>query len=75
MSTDYLKIRNLEVGYTVPAGRISRFISNFRGYFNIQNVATWDKMWLKDRDPEAAGGGALPYPIQRVFNIGLRFDL
>lgn len=75
MSTDYFKIRNLEIGYTVPAGKISRYISNFRGYFNIQNVMTWDKMWLKDRDPEAAGGGALPYPIQRVFNVGLRFDL
>lgn len=76
MPTDYLKIRNIELGYTVPAQKMNKYrIESLRVYFNIQNVATWDKMWLKDRDPEAAGGGSLPYPIQRVFNFGVRFDI
>ena len=76
MKTDYLKIRNIELGYTFPAEWMRKIrISNARIYLNAQNVAVWDKMWLKDRDPESAGSGTLPYPLQRVFNIGLRFEL
>lgn len=76
MSTDYLKLRNIELGYTIPSHLLNRIkISSARVYINGQNIAVWDKMWLKDRDPESAGSGTLPYPLQRIFNIGLRFDL
>lgn len=76
MSTDYLKLRNVEIGYTIPSHLLNRIkISSARIYLNGQNLAVWDKMWLKDRDPESAGSGTLPYPLQRIFNIGLRFDL
>ncbi len=76
MKTDYLKIRNIEIGYTFPTKILQKIrISSARIYVNAQNVAVWDKMWLKDRDPETAGSGTLPYPIQRVYNMGLRFEL
>lgn len=76
MKTDYLKLRNVELGYTFPSKWMSKIrITNMRLYLNSQNVAVWDTMWLKDRDPEAAGSGTLPYPLQRIFNIGLRFDI
>lgn len=76
MSTDYLKLRNIELGYTIPSHLLNRIkVSGARVYLNGQNIAVWDKMWLKDRDPESAGSGTLPYPLQRIFNIGLRFDL
>lgn len=76
MSTDYLKLRNIELGYTIPSYLLQKIkISSARIYLNGQNIAVWDKMWLKDRDPESAGSGTLPYPLQRIFNIGLRFDL
>ena len=76
MSTDYLKLRNVEIGYTIPSHLLQKIkISSARIYLNGQNLAVWDKMWLKDRDPESAGSGTLPYPLQRIFNIGLRFDL
>lgn len=75
MSTDYLKLRNIELGYTFPSHLLRKIrISSARIYLNAQNVAVWDKMWLKDRDPESAGSGTLPYPLQRIYNIGLRFD-
>lgn len=75
MSTDYLKLRNIELGYTIPSHLLRKIrISSARIYLNAQNVAVWDKMWLKDRDPESAGSGTLPYPLQRIYNIGLRFD-
>lgn len=76
MKTDYLKLRNLEFGYTLPASLLEKIrVPNARVYINAQNVAVWDRIWLKDRDPESAGSGTLPYPIQRVFNLGLRFDI
>lgn len=76
MKTDYLKLRNLEFGYTFPTSLLEKVhVPSARVYINAQNVAVWDRLWLKDRDPESAGSGTLPYPIQRVFNLGLRFDI
>ncbi|MCM1199233.1 MAG: hypothetical protein NC308_10130, partial [Clostridium sp.] len=76
MKTDYIKLRNIELGYNFPSGMLKKIrVSTARIYLNAQNVAVWDTMWLKDRDPESAGSGTLPYPLQRVFNIGLRFEL
>lgn len=76
MKTDYLKLRNVELGYTFPVEWLRKIkLSSARVYLNAQNVAVWDAMYLKDRDPETAGTGTLPYPLQRVFNLGLRFEL
>lgn len=76
MRTDYIKLRNIEFGYTIPRQLLQRIrIANARVFVNAQNVAVWDKLWLKDRDPEAAGSGTLPYPLQRIINLGLRFDI
>lgn len=76
MKTDYLKLCNIELGYTIPSSALKKIkISTARVFFNAQNVAVWDTMWLKDRDPESAGSGTLPYPLQRVFNFGLRFEI
>ena len=56
-NTDYIKLRNVEIGYTLPKKFLSSLrISTARIYLNGQNLAVWDKMWLKDRDPESAGG-------------------
>ncbi len=76
MKTDYLKLRNIELGYTIPRKVLQRIkVQSARVYLNAQNVAVWDTLWLKDRDPEAAGSGTLPYPLQRIMNVGIRFDL
>ena len=76
MRTDYLKLRNIEFGYTIPRKVLQKIrIASARVYINAQNVAVWDTLWLKDRDPESAGSGTLPYPLQRIINLGIRFDL
>lgn len=76
MKTDYLKLRNVELGYTIPSKYLKPYgISGTRIFLNSQNVAIWDTMWLKDRDPEAAGSGTLPYPLQRIINMGIRVEL
>lgn len=70
--TDYLKLRNAEMGYELPASILRPFrIQYVRIYLNGQNLLIWDSMWLKDRDPESFGNSVINYPLQRVMNIGV----
>lgn len=71
--TDYLKLRNAEVGYNLPQRLLKPLrIQDLRIYINGQNLVTWDKQWLKDRDPESAGSVYfVNYPIMRVINAGV----
>ncbi|MFZ4261653.1 SusC/RagA family TonB-linked outer membrane protein [Sphingobacterium sp. HJSM2_6] len=74
--TDYLKLRNAEIGYVIPGERLKKLgFSYVRVFLNGQNLAIWDRLWIKDRDPEVSGSSNLPYPIQRVFNFGLNVRL
>ena len=57
----FLKLRNVEIGYTYKFARI---------YASGLNVLTFSK--FKEWDPEQGGGNGLSYPTQRVFNIGLQ---
>ncbi len=69
-SADYIRLKNMEVGYSIPAEIISKVgLSQFRVYFNGLNMLTWDK--LKVFDPEADSSTGYYYPQQKVFNFGL----
>lgn len=69
-SRDYIRLKNVEVGYTLPAkltGKVK--ISNLRLYLNGLNLITWDK--LKVLDPESDNTTGQYYPQARVINGGL----
>lgn len=69
-SSDYIRLKNLELGYTVPAQWGARFgMSNLRVYVNGLNLLTWDK--LKVYDPESASPTGQYYPQARVINGGV----
>ncbi|MCC5936775.1 MAG: TonB-dependent receptor [Lunatimonas sp.] len=69
-SSDYIRLKNLEVGYTVPSQFGNRFgISNLRFYVNGLNLLTWDK--LKVYDPESDNATGQYYPQARIINGGL----
>ncbi|MDY5857809.1 MAG: TonB-dependent receptor [Porphyromonas sp.] len=57
----FLKLKNLEVGYTYKNARL---------YFSATNLLTFApfKLW----DPEMGGGRGMSYPLQRTFNLGLQ---
>ncbi len=66
-SGDYFRIKNAEVGYTVPLKLTSRFkIPSIRVFANGINLFTYSKYGRVD--PEVSGQ---VYPIQRVINFGL----
>ncbi len=69
-STDYIRLKNIELGYTIPStigGRLG--INSLRLYVNALNLFTIDK--LKVLDPESTGGTGQYYPQARILNTGL----
>ena len=67
-STDYIRLKSLEIGYTLPLSVNQTFgISRFRIYVSGQNLITLDK--IKLIDPEVDAGTS--YPLQRIVNLGI----
>ncbi len=75
----YLRLKNLQVGYTLPK-EITRkfFVENLRIFFSGENLCTWTKL-TKALDPESlevskmASGSS--YPIARTYSFGLTIDI
>ncbi|MGV3504695.1 MAG: SusC/RagA family TonB-linked outer membrane protein [Adhaeribacter sp.] len=71
-SADYMRIKNAEVGYTLPKNLISvAGLSYFRVYANGMNLYTWDKLKEYQVDPEIGDGNGAMYPIQKIWNFGI----
>lgn len=68
----YLRLRNLELGYSVPVSLLQKFrVSKFRIFMGAQNLLTFTK--LKNFDPERARGGNTDQltPLYKVYTLGL----
>ncbi|RLJ79544.1 SusC/RagA family TonB-linked outer membrane protein [Pedobacter alluvionis] len=73
MSSDYLRLKNVELGYTIPTKLVNKIgLRTARIFMNGINLYTWDKM--KIVDPETPNDSR-NYPQQRVFNGGITFGL
>ncbi len=69
-SSDYIRLKNVEIGYNVPSTIIKKVgLNGFRVYANGLNLLTWDK--LKVYDPESDNTTGQYYPQSRVINFGL----
>ncbi len=70
---NYLRLKNIELGYNVPAALVKKAgLNNARLYVNGLNLLTWNKYHGKTFDPETTTGGGQYYPQSRVINAGLR---
>jgi TonB-linked SusC/RagA family outer membrane protein len=72
----YLKLANIEVGYTLPENILNRvFINNARIYVMGQNLLTIKKTWGDNAftgvDPEVPN---LAYPIPYTFTVGINLS-
>ena len=66
----YMKLRNLEFGYTIPRQVLEKFlISELRLYVSGQNLLTFAN--TKGTDPEITSENGLQYPTTRIVNLGL----
>lgn len=76
-SGSYLKVRNMELGYTIPKGYLCRMdMSRVRLALRAENVLTVKKMWGKDPytglDPETPGN-SYPLPFSMTFAVNVSF--
>ncbi len=68
-SSDYVRLKNFEIGYTLPSTLGERIgLSNFRVYVNGLNLFTIDA--LDVYDPESDSRNGQYYPQSRIINIG-----
>ncbi len=74
-SGNYLRLKNLAIGYTVPTEIASKIkLSYLRVFASATNLFTWDS--VKFYDPELRSGfssGAY-YPLQQTFNMGVNIN-
>jgi len=70
--TNYIRLKNIEVGYTFNArGQKESDTGKLRIYMRGFNLLTFSKFKLFD--PEMLSGAA--YPPQRIINLGLKLTL
>jgi TonB-linked SusC/RagA family outer membrane protein len=68
-NTSYLRLKNVEVGYTIEPSFLKRIgIQSARIYVNGNNIHTWspNELW---GEPENLG--YIGYPLTRTYNMGL----
>jgi TonB-dependent starch-binding outer membrane protein SusC len=68
--TDYVRLKNIELGYTLPAFTEKWNIQKARIYVNAFNLLTYSPDY-KDFDPELSSGSGQGYPLQKIVNGGV----
>jgi len=70
MNTNYVRLKNFELGYTLPSGIGKKAgINNLRIYANGLNLFTWAKQDIFD--PESINTSLQYYPQARIINTGV----
>ena len=70
----YLRLKNVQLGYSLPQNLISRIkLSNFRVFVSGENLWTWTKLRTKYIDPEQAMAdpNGRVYPFSKVYSFGI----
>ena len=75
IDSKYIRLKNVELGYTFNKPQNMPFINYIRLYLSGQNLLTFSR--FDGNDPEAPGSGldfGVRYPMTRVFNIGAQIN-
>ena len=71
-STNYARLKNIELGYTLPSTIANKVgLNNLRVYVNGLNIATYAPAMKGLFDPESTSSSAQYYPQARVINTGV----
>ncbi len=72
-SGDYLRLKNVEIGYSLPATFVKKLkLSQFRIYAGGLNLLTFDKLGDLDLDPELPESGYnSSYPYMKIYSFGI----
>jgi TonB-linked SusC/RagA family outer membrane protein len=74
----YMRLKNLQVGYTIPQHITRKFYcEKLRIFFSAENLFTWTKM-SKVIDPESLEVSSMKsgssYPLAKTFSFGVSLD-
>ncbi len=75
INSKYVRLKNLEIGYTFNKPKWLPLLNYVRFYASGQNLLTFAD--FKGNDPEAPGTGldlGMRYPMTRVYNFGLQVN-
>lgn len=72
-NASYIKLKNLQIGYTVPTRIAAKVkMSNLRVFFSGENLWTITK--FPGVDPEFGGIGLGTYPLARMISAGINIS-
>lgn len=75
MDGSYLRLKNLQIAYNLPASLISKAgLKRVKVYFSGQDLWEINNMWLKVFDPEEPSNASWQYPFFRTYSFGLNLD-
>lgn len=70
MNRSYIRLRNLELAYTLPAKLLQPIgVNAFRVYVSGHNLFLWDNLPMKHLDPENMD--PIGYPVTKMLNVGV----
>lgn len=75
VNTAYIRLKNVELGYTINKPKWIPLLNSVRFYVTGQNLLTFTD--FKGNDPEADGGNwmyGIKYPLTRVYNFGVKIN-
>jgi len=75
IDSKYVRLKNVEIGYTINKPQRMPFFNYMRFFVSGQNLLTFAR--FDGNDPEAPGSGldfGVRYPMTRVFNIGAQIN-
>jgi hypothetical protein len=69
----YLRVKNLQLGYTVPAKLVSRLgVTNLRIVGSAENLGTLTA--FRGLDPEKQGDDNNVYPINKSYSLAINLS-
>lgn len=72
----YIRLKNLQLGYTLPESVLSKIkVQKIRVFFSGQDIWTTTKMWYKYFDPESPNNVSYAYPYFSTYAFGLNVTL
>ena len=81
-NANYLRLKSLEVGYTIPAKLTDKIgIDRLRVFFNAYNLLTFTKFPFSDPEritgdgnKEFQGRDGMEYPLNKTYNLGINLS-
>ncbi len=71
----YVRLKNLQIGYTLPSTLLSKVkIQKARIFFSGQDIWTATKAWYKYFDPESPANVSYAYPYFAVYALGINVN-